>query len=170
MKLKDEEYFQRCHSLMNTEGNLTTMRTLYYRPLPNSLPPGQVRLGEHSDYGSITLLFQDDIGGLEIENKEGEYVPATPLENTVIVNIGDILQFWTQGKLKSTRHRVMIPDDKDKRVIVRRSMVYFVRPDNDVIINDPLAYRDKEKTKEPNVTPITSHQYSMMKFNKTFNY
>ncbi|XP_078493790.1 uncharacterized protein LOC100182326 [Ciona intestinalis] len=170
MKLKDESYFERAHSHLNEEGNLTTIRSLYYRPLPPTLPPGQVRLGEHSDYGSVTLLFQDNVGGLEVENQYGEYMAATPIDETVIVNIGDILEFWTEGKLKSTKHRVMIPDEAEKRNISRRSLVYFVRPDNDVIINDRLTYQGEEVAAFEKSQPITSLQYTKQKFDTSFNY
>ena len=56
------------HGCIGNADNATTLRLLYYPPLPekSGIKPGQVRCGEHSDYGSITLLFQDDIGGLEV--------------------------------------------------------------------------------------------------------
>lgn len=63
-----ESFMREAHSLMGKKGNSTTLRSLYYPPLPtdSSIKPGQIRLGEHSDYGSITLLYQDNIGGLEV--------------------------------------------------------------------------------------------------------
>jgi len=51
---------------MHNSANQTTCRSLYYPPVRGPTKPGQFRLGEHSDYGSITLLFQDDVGGLEV--------------------------------------------------------------------------------------------------------
>ncbi|XP_046543303.1 proline hydroxylase buaE-like, partial [Haliotis rubra] len=65
LKLQDRYYLRKCHNLMGKKGGATTLRSLYYPALPESVKPGQVRCGEHSDYGTITLLFQDDIGGLE---------------------------------------------------------------------------------------------------------
>lgn len=58
------------------------------------------RLGSHSDLGSITLLFQDDVGGLEVEkqNERGSFVPVVPVPGTVVVNIGDVLMRWSNGK------------------------------------------------------------------------
>ena len=58
------------HSSIGTSGNPTALRLLYYPPLPEEaiIKPEQVRCGEHSDYGSITLLFQDSVGGLEVSN------------------------------------------------------------------------------------------------------
>jgi isopenicillin N synthase-like dioxygenase len=46
-------------------------------------------------YGTVTLLFQDDVGGLEVQDKEGKFVPAKPVPGTVCINVGDLLQQWT---------------------------------------------------------------------------
>jgi len=71
--------------------------------------PGQVRAGEHSDYGSITLLFQDSRGGLQVKSPNGHFVDATPIEGTVVVNAGDLLARWANDSIKSTIHRVVEP-------------------------------------------------------------
>ncbi|KAJ7340037.1 hypothetical protein OS493_002759, partial [Desmophyllum pertusum] len=90
--------------LVLAENASTALRLLYYPPLPeeSNIKPGQVRCGEHSDYGTITLLFQDDIGGLEVLPVNGKYSPARPIAGTVLVNIGDLMQRWTADKLIST--------------------------------------------------------------------
>lgn len=63
-----ESFMREAHTLIGKKGNTTTLRPLYYPPLPEVLKikQGQIRLGEHSDYGSITLLYQDNAGGLEV--------------------------------------------------------------------------------------------------------
>lgn len=89
-----------------------TLRLLHYRPVTKEVfknNPGQVRAGEHTDYGSITLLFQDNRGGLQVKGPTGEYVNATPIENTVVVNAGDLLARWSNDTIKSTLHRVIEP-------------------------------------------------------------
>ena len=63
--LQDRSFFAKTHEKIGTEGNRTSLRLLYYPSNPN-LKAGQTRLGQHTDYGTITLLFQDDIGGLEV--------------------------------------------------------------------------------------------------------
>lgn len=79
------------------------MRFNYYPQLEDTkqVKPGQLRCGEHTDYGALTLLFQDQCGGLEVLSPEGEYMPATPIEGSIIVNIADIMQRWTSDKLIS---------------------------------------------------------------------
>ena len=66
--MQDFDYFVKQHSLMGQGGkkNFTTLRLLYYPPLTASVKPGQLRCGEHVDYGSVTLLFQPPTGGLQV--------------------------------------------------------------------------------------------------------
>ncbi|XP_067674752.1 uncharacterized protein [Haliotis asinina] len=70
LELEDRYYLRECHNLMGKKGGAATLRSLYYPVLPETVKPGQVRCGEHSDYGTTTLLFQDDIGGLEVMNAD----------------------------------------------------------------------------------------------------
>lgn len=107
LNLQEPSWLSQVHGAIGTLGNATALRLLHYPPLPDkcSIKPRQVRCGEHSDYGSITLLFQDEIGGLEVLPVDGEYTPATPIPKTVLVNIGDLMQRWTADKLISTVRR-----------------------------------------------------------------
>ena len=89
-----------------------TLRLLHYPPVSRDVfrtNPNQVRTGEHSDYGSITLLFQDDRGGLQVRSPNGKFVDATPIEDTIVVNAGDLLARWSNDTIKSTIHRVVEP-------------------------------------------------------------
>ena len=56
------------------------------------MAPGTTRCGEHSDYGSLTFLFQDDLGGLEVRDKHGSWVRAKPVKDSMLVNVGDLLE------------------------------------------------------------------------------
>lgn len=104
LDLEDRAFFQNQHTLVGSPGNPTTLRTLWY---PAFLASGDVankvtRCGTHSDYGTLTLLYQDQIGGLEVENRSNVFVPAVPLQDCVLVNVADLLQRWTSDKLRST--------------------------------------------------------------------
>lgn len=71
LELKDKEYFvtrSKCLDDHNVD-SFTTFRSLYYPPIPDNISPGTVRCADHSDYGILTLLFQDEIGGLEVSNE-----------------------------------------------------------------------------------------------------
>ncbi|KAJ4391306.1 hypothetical protein N0V93_004923 [Gnomoniopsis smithogilvyi] len=122
----DEGYFD---SFVDDGDN--TLRLLHYPAVKSEvfkINPGQVRAGAHSDYGSITLLFQDSAGGLQVQSPSGEYVDATPIENTCVVNAGDLLARWSNDTIKSTIHRVVEPPRKTAEHPPRYSIAYFCNP------------------------------------------
>ncbi|XP_066540741.1 uncharacterized protein [Hoplias malabaricus] len=125
------DIFLKAHRHIGSEENTSTMRTLYYPPV-QSVKEGQIRCGEHSDYGSITLLFQSHEGGLQILNRKMEFIDAPSIPGTVVVNIADLMQRWTSDVFVSAVHRVLSPPAGDTRT--RQSLAFFVQPDNDVII------------------------------------
>lgn len=115
----------------------STLRFLHY-PSPNDdSPEVKIRAGAHTDYGSMTLLFQqENQEGLEIYSpvtKKWEAVPFVGSDNEaegapIIVNIGDQLSFWTAGLLKSTIHRVKFPEGTHNKD--RYSVVFFSHPND----------------------------------------
>jgi isopenicillin N synthase-like dioxygenase len=123
-----EDFFATKHDQQNH-----TLRLLHYPPILQLPKLGQVRAGAHSDYGSITLLFQDQVGGLEVQTKDGEWILAPTIPDTVVVNTGDLMQRWTNHVFCSTKHRVMIPtDERIKRS--RYSVAFFCHPNHDAEI------------------------------------
>ncbi|KAJ4376096.1 hypothetical protein N0V83_001377 [Neocucurbitaria cava] len=121
-----------------TDAGDNTLRLLHYPGVSKSIFKRndgqlQVRAGEHSDYGAITLLFQDARGGLQVRSPKGTFVNATPIENTIVVNAGDLLTRWSNDTIKSTLHRVVEPpprpEDADKdEYPPRYSIAYFCNP------------------------------------------
>ncbi|KAF2278768.1 thymine dioxygenase [Westerdykella ornata] len=121
-----------------------TLRLLHYPGVPKSVfrrSDGQlqVRAGEHSDYGSITLLFQDSRGGLQVRSPKGTFVDATPIPDTIVVNAGDLLARWSNDTIKSTKHRVVEPPLKPEDEAAdfyppRYSVAYFCNPNFDRMI------------------------------------
>ncbi|KAK6864841.1 thymine dioxygenase [Apiospora arundinis] len=109
-----------------------TLRLLHYPEVRKdvfTINPGQVRAGAHSDYGSITLLFQDQRGGLQVKSPTGVFVDATPIPDTCVVNAGDLLARWSNDTIKSTIHRVVEPPSGDGDVYpARYSIAYFCNP------------------------------------------
>ncbi|XP_069138899.1 uncharacterized protein [Argopecten irradians] len=158
----DNKFMRNCHALIGQKGNSTAVRSLYYPPLPpdKDIKPNQVRCGEHSDYGSLTLLFQDDVGGLEVRNLHGEYIPASPIPGTVLINIGDLMQRWTADRLIATKHRVLIPEEELRRQKSRQSVAFFIQPDDEVMI-ECLDKSDKYR-------PISSYDYLLERFAATY--
>lgn len=142
-----------------------TLRLLHYPPLNQSPKLGQVRAGEHSDYGSFTLLFQDRIGGLEVCTTEGEWIAAPYIPGTIIVNTGDLMQRWTNNVFCSTKHRVMIP--KDQRVKRSRySAAFFCQPNNDTEI---ACLESCQQLNHPPLYPtITAGDYLLSRLQATY--
>ena len=68
-----------------------------------------VRCGEHSDYGTITFLYQDDMAGLEVRAVDNSWIQATPRSGTILINVGDLLEIYSNGLFPATLHRVVIP-------------------------------------------------------------
>ncbi|KND94927.1 putative very-long-chain (3R)-3-hydroxyacyl-CoA dehydratase [Tolypocladium ophioglossoides CBS 100239] len=112
-----------------------TLRLLHYPAVKADVfraNPGQVRAGEHSDYGSVTLLFQDSRGGLQVRSPTGQFVDATPIEGTVVINAGDLLARWSNDTIKSTLHRVVEPPRREGvEYPPRYSIAYFCNPNTD---------------------------------------
>ncbi|XP_071113472.1 uncharacterized protein [Haliotis cracherodii] len=160
LKLQDRNFLRECHSLIGNKGNITTLRSLYYPPLAGTVKPGQVRCGEHSDYGTLTLLFQDDVGGLEVMNTDDVYVPAQPVPGAIVVNIGDLMQRWTGDKLRAAKHRVLIPESELKKHQTRQSLAFFINPDDATIIKC-LDGSDKYE-------PISCLDYLNYKFSQIY--
>uniref|UniRef100_UPI00398E9709 uncharacterized protein n=1 Tax=Pristiophorus japonicus TaxID=55135 RepID=UPI00398E9709 len=127
----DSDFFINKHKRMGSNYNATTLRASYYPPIPKySIKDHQMRCGEHSDYGTFTLLFQDTSGGLEVMHKSGQYIAAPYIPNTVLLNTANLLQRWTSDKFISTKHRVPIPETDDKLNSTRQSLAFFLHPDH----------------------------------------
>ncbi|KAF2670300.1 Clavaminate synthase-like protein [Microthyrium microscopicum] len=108
-----------------------TLRLLHYPAVSREVfekNVGQVRAGEHTDYGSMTLLFQDARGGLQVESPNGNFVDATPIPDTIVVNAGDLMARWSNDYIKSTKHRVVEPPNKTSEYPARYSIAYFCNP------------------------------------------
>lgn len=109
-KFYDSE-FGNCHGYL---------RIINYTP-PESVTQEEVEgLGMHTDMSCITIVYQDQIGGLQVRSKEGNWLDITPCEETLLVNIGDLMQAWSNGRLRSSEHRVVL-----KRFANRFSLAFF---------------------------------------------
>lgn len=85
----------------------TWLRLLYYPPAPPIDDPDLYGSAPHTDFGFLTILAQDDIGGLQVQTPAGHWIDAPRIPGTFVVNVGDMLHRWSNGRLKSTPHRVI---------------------------------------------------------------
>jgi isopenicillin N synthase-like dioxygenase len=117
------EFFTKRH-----QGQNVTLRLLHY---PAGLPAAsaaQLGAGAHTDYGAITLLHQDDVGGLEVQGGDGQWLLAPAMPGALLVNTGDLMQRWTNDRFRSTVHRVRTIGGRADRY----SIAFFVDPDTEV--------------------------------------
>jgi len=98
---------------------MTTLRLLHYP----TTPPGEIGAGEHTDYGNITLLATDEVGGLEVKTRSGDWIVAPPMPGAFVVNIGDCLMRWTNDVYVSNPHRVVNASGRE-----RYSIAFFFDP------------------------------------------
>lgn len=101
------------------------LRFLNYPEQEIAPPPGQVRAGEHTDYGSLTILLQDSTGGLQVKDKTGQWQHVPKVEGAFVINIGDLMQRWTNDSWVSTLHRVVNPPGQEAQSKARRQSVAF---------------------------------------------
>jgi len=135
-----------------------TTRIIHYPAYKGELENKQMRIGEHSDYGTITLLWQiNDVPGLQVQDLEGKWHPVPYAEESVIVNIGDLLQRWTNDYFKSTKHRVVNSHIHQERY----SMPHFVDPTPGTMVECLL---DEEAKYEP----IESKEYLMWRLAQSY--
>ncbi|KAL5562515.1 hypothetical protein UlMin_032262 [Ulmus minor] len=129
----------------------TLIRFNHYPPCP--FPHLALGVGRHKDAGVLTILLQDDVGGLQVRRKSnGEWIPVKPTPNAFIINVGDIVQVWSNDKYESVEHRVVVNSEKE-----RFSIPFFFFPAHHAMVK-PL----EELLNEEN--PPRYREYNWGKF------
>jgi isopenicillin N synthase-like dioxygenase len=142
---------------------LQRSQIIYYPPQPDSLGPDQFGVAPHTDYGCITLLWQDNNGGLQVRSRDSRsWIDALPIDGTFVVNVGDLLARWTNDRFASTPHRVINRSGK-----ARYSIATFYDPDFTVQV-DP---RDLgTSAAECRYEPALAGKHILGRFDRSFGY
>ena len=142
---------------------LVRARLLHYPPHDPTHAEEQFGAAEHTDYGAITILWQDEVGGLQVKNRSGQWIEAVPITNTFVINIGDMLERWSNHLFVSTPHRVMNRSGRE-----RYSIPVFYDPDYDAIISClPNCASSENPAQYP---PIVAGDYITSRYDGTYAY
>ena len=123
--------------------------------------PTQMRMGAHTDYGSITVLLADPVPGLQICDDAGRWHDVVPEPGSFIVNVGDLLAEWSNDRWRSTMHRVVPPPASAAGPVRRRSVAWFQQPNWDAVIECLPSCADDANP--PRYAPVTSGEHLMAK-------
>jgi isopenicillin N synthase-like dioxygenase len=190
-----EDYYQRCHQMhvkllealaisldlprsffvKLCNQNTSELRLNHYPAVTKStLWSGCNRISEHTDFGTFTLLFQDSVAGLEIENQDqyGEFIPIESIDITdMIVNVGDCLQRWTNDILRSANHRVTLPrverHQGNEMINHRYSVAYFGKPNREASVRTMPEFV-KSGAEPKYVIEMTMWEYNQVKLLRTY--
>ncbi|KAL2844134.1 hypothetical protein BJY01DRAFT_264041 [Aspergillus pseudoustus] len=155
-----EGYFD---EFVGSKDSIAMCRAHRYPPTTKEMAAKMRGIGAHTDFGALTLLLQDEVGGLEVYYEpEDRWYPVPYVADAFVVNIGDMLERWTNNRYKSTRHRVISPvSDKD-----RYSIAFFNEGLLDQVITCiPTCVEEGE---EPLHEPITAEQHLRNRYGGTY--
>lgn len=152
----DQDFF-----LQSVAKPMSRAAFVYYPPQDEGHGEAQFGVAPHTDFGVLTVLAQDEVGGLQVQDVHGQWLAAKPIPGTLIVNVGDLLSRWTNGEYRSTPHRVVNSSGRE-----RLSLVLAFDPEPQTVI-DAREVFPGQSAKSP---PITCGDYLQWRFDKSFAY
>ena len=142
---------------------LQRTQAIYYPPRPEGAGEDEFGVAPHTDFGCLTLLWQDANGGLQVrERQSGGWIDVPPLPGTLVVNVGDLLGRWSNDRFASTPHRVINRSGRE-----RYSIASFYDPDFGAMV-DPCALGVARE--DARYEPITAGQHILNRFDQAFGY
>ncbi|KAH7304520.1 putative gibberellin 20 oxidase [Stachybotrys elegans] len=155
-----ENYFD---DFVSSEQSIAMCRAHRYPPTTPEKAERSRGIGAHTDFGALTLLLQDDLGGLEVYHRPSEaWIPVKPIKDAYVVNIGDMLERWTNQKYTSTLHRVISPVSREDRY----SVAFFNEGLASQIIQCiPTCLKEGEK---PLFPPITAEEHLRSRYGSSY--
>jgi len=139
----------------------TLLRLLHYPPLNER---GRIGCNEHTDYGCLTILAQDNVGGLQVKPRnDSQWIDVVPIPDTLIINLGDMMTRWTNEDYKATPHRVITETSKKSRY----SIPFFFEPNFDCLVDTlECCVTESKPKKYPN--PVVYGDYLTWRLSDTF--
>lgn len=162
--------------LKRCDGKHENLRLLHYPETPMPLEDSEkrepiIRGNVHTDFGTITLLAQDSLGGLRVQRLDGEWIYVPPVENAVVVNVGDMLQRWSNDVLKANPHQVVEPPNSNnqgqKMIPERYSIAFFCNANRDTMLECLQQCVSEERP--PKYEPVKAFDYITMRLSQTIS-
>ncbi len=138
----------------------SALRLAHYPALDHRPEPGRLRAGAHSDYGTLTILRLDAEPGLQVERSPGEWVDVVAPDGAMVVNLGDLMQRWSNDRWRSTMHRVVVAEGAHARR--RLTMPFFHNADWDARVECITSPGER-----PKYETVTAGAHLMAKFRST---
>jgi len=144
--------------LFPPSGGASYLRAINY-PEQDDVLPLQMRAGAHTDYGCLTILrSEDSAGGLQVKDRDGQWIDLQGLDDSFVINIADAMSVWSNDRFVSTLHRVVTPPDALVAGSRRQSIAFFYNPAADALIEpivapgaqsryDPVTYQELQDRK-----------------------
>ena len=153
-----EDHFERDLDLP-----MATVGPLHYPPQQGRISEARIGAGAHTDFGCLTILAQDEAGGLQVRNAAGQWIDAPFIADSFVVNIGDMMARWTNDIFASTQHRVINRSGGE-----RYSIPFFFDPDHDADVSClPTCCGPDRPARYP---PTTGLEHLLEMINATFDY
>lgn len=138
----------------------SALRLAHYPALSEAPQDGSTRAGAHTDYGTLTVLRLDDEPGLQVESLDGHWIDVAAPDGALVVNLGDLMQRWTNDRWRSTMHRVVVPAGRGGER--RLTMPFFHNANWDALVE--CITSDGERARH---APVTAGAHLMSKFRST---
>ena len=167
LRLSDENFFVRCCNEKHEN-----LRLLHYPAIAkaeNASSPLELiqRGGIHTDFGTVTLLCQDGVGGLRAQTVHGTWINVQPVPGSIVVNVGDMLQRWTNDYLRATPHQVVELPSHGMVIPERYSIAFFCNANKGVML-ECLKECMKEH-EEARYEPVNAHDYLTMRLSQSIS-
>ncbi|WP_110684828.1 isopenicillin N synthase family dioxygenase [Salinicola aestuarinus] len=145
------------HFAAHQQRPMAIQRLLHYPSQAGVIEEEEIGIGAHTDYGLLTILAQDAVGGLQIRHRDGGWISAPPIEGAFVVNIGDLVQTLTNDRYVSTLHRVVNASGRE-----RYSLPFFFDLDYDAVVEVlPICTRDDDP---PRYAPYVSGAHKFARY------
>lgn len=147
-------------------GHMSPCALNYYIPQPEPPAPGSLRNRPHTDFGTLTILYQDDApGGLQVRDRRGGWVDVPAIPGSFVVNLGLLMSMWTNDRLASTVHRVVNPPAEQAH-LDRISIAFFHQPAPDALVECIATCTDEHDP--PRHKPVNSGAYFVARSRRLF--